>query len=274
MPISNIEVRTGPKIAYVDTGGAGVPIIFSHGLFMDHTMFAPQIDYLSKSWRCIAWDERAHGGTDSKGHFTYWDSAADLVALMDALGIGRAIHVGMSQGGLLGMRAAILKPERFAGIVQLATQAGKLAEDGAEAFKVIIAEWQQKGATPDKLQFLTDLILGPGVDASYWRRYWATFSASQLDDQVSALYSLDELYDRLHEVVVPVFTIHGLKDVSTPYQRAERVAREVPDSRGIVLIEDGPHAVNISHADQVNSALSAFLSDLTSADPTIRHQGN
>jgi pimeloyl-ACP methyl ester carboxylesterase len=59
--------------------------------------------------------------------------------------------------------------------------------------------------------------------------------------------------------------------VSTPYQRAERVAREVPDSRGITLIEGGPHAVNLSHSDQVNAALSAFLSELTAADPTIRH---
>ena len=271
MPVSKIKVRTGPEIAYEDTGGAGAPIIFSHGLFMDHTMFAPQLECFSKSWRCITWDERAHGGTVSKGHFTYWDSAQDLLALMDALEIERAIHVGMSQGGLLGMRAAILKPRRFAGIVQLATQAGKLAEEGAEAFKALIAEWQQKGATPEKLQFLTDLILGPGVDAAYWRRYWATFTPAQLDDAVSALYSLDELYDRLHQVVVPLLTIHGLADVSTPYQRAERVAREVPDSRGITLIEGGPHAVNLSHPDQVNSALNAFLSELAAADPAIRH---
>jgi pimeloyl-ACP methyl ester carboxylesterase len=152
----------------------------------------------------------------------------------------------------------------------LATQAGKLAEDGAEAFKAIIAEWQREGATEAKLQFLTGLILGPGVDDSYWRKHWATFTPSQLDDAVSALYSIDELYDRLHEVVVPTLTIHGLADVSTPYQRAERVAREVPDSRGITLIEGGPHAVNISHPQQVNSALSAFLAELTADDPTIR----
>jgi 3-oxoadipate enol-lactonase len=271
VPVSKIKVRTGPEIAYEDTGGAGVPIIFSHGLFMDHTMFAPQIECFRKSWRCITWDERAHGGTAYRGQFTYWDSAQDLLALMDALGINRAVHVGMSQGGLLGMRAAILKPQRFVGIVQLATQAGKLADEGAEAFKAIIAEWQQRGATPDKLQFLTDLILGPGVDAAYWRQYWARFTPAQLDDAVSALYALEELYDRLHEVVVPMLTIHGLADVSTPYQRAVRAAREVPDSRGITLIEDGPHAVNLSHPDQVNSALRAFLSELTVADPTIRH---
>jgi pimeloyl-ACP methyl ester carboxylesterase len=131
-------------------------------------------------------------------------------------------------------------------------------------------EWKAEGATQGKLTFLTDLILGPGVDAAYWHDYWKTFTAAQLDDAVSPIYSLDELYDRLHEVVVPVLTIHGLADVSTPHERAERVAREVPDSRGVTLIEGGPHAVNLSHPDQVNAALRAFFAELLAENPTIK----
>lgn len=273
MGSSSVRISTGPEIAYLDTGGAGVPIIFSHGLFMNRAMFAPQIEEFSKSWRCITWDERAHGDTVyPRGHFTSWDAARDLLALMDALDIERAIHVGMSQGGLFGMRAAMREPRRFVGIVQLSSQAGKLAEEGAAAFKGIIEEWKIQGATPDKLAFLTDLILGPGVDASYWHAYWKKLTPQQIDDAVSPIYSLDELYDRLNEVVVPVLTIHGLADVSTPYQRAERVAREVPDSRGITLIEDGPHAVNLSHAEQVNAALRAFFAELSAEDPTIKRR--
>ncbi len=271
MASSTVKISTGPEIAYEDTGGAGVPIIFSHGLFMNRAMFAPQIQEFSRSWRCITWDERAHGGTTyPRGHFTSWDAARDLLALMDALEIERSIHVGMSQGGLLGMRAAMLAPHRFVGIVQLASQAGKLAEEGAAAFRTIIEEWKAEGATPGKLTFLTDLILGPGVDPAYWHDYWKTLTAAQLDDAVSPIYSLDELYDRLHEVVVPVLTIHGLADVSTPHERAERVAREVPDSRGVTLIEGGPHAVNLSHPDQVNAALRAFFADLLAENPTLK----
>lgn len=271
MSISNIKLSTGPTIAYEDTGGGGVPIIFSHGLFMNRTMFEPQVAEFSKSWRCITWDERAHGQTQyPAGRFTYWDSASDLLALMDGLNIPRAIHVGMSQGGLLGMRAAMLQPTHFVGIVQLATQAGKLAEGGAEAFKVIVEEWKRKGATPDKLQFLTDLILGPGVEPAYWHRYWSTLTPRQLEDSTSALYSLEELYDRLHEVTVPLLTIHGLADVSTPHERAERVAREVPDSRGVTLVPGGPHAVNLSHPEVVNAAIAKFVDELAREDPGIR----
>ena len=82
----------GQELYYEDSGGDGPAIIFSHGLYMDHEMFAPQVEALRDSWRCITWDERAHGSTvTSDDRFTYWDSAADLVGLLDHLGIERAV---------------------------------------------------------------------------------------------------------------------------------------------------------------------------------------
>ncbi|WP_068076694.1 alpha/beta fold hydrolase [Novosphingobium lentum] len=260
MALAHVTLPTGPTVSYEDSGGGGTPVIFSHGLFMDHTMFDAQVAEFAGAYRCITWDERAHGGTGWNAPFTYWDSGRDLIALMDALGIHKCIHVGMSQGGLLGMRAAILAPERFTGIVQLATQAGTL--EGAEPFRAFIDGWKADGADADKLTFLTDLILGPGIDPAYWYAYWKTFTPDQLETAVAPLFAIDALYDRLHEVTVPVCTIHGLADFGTSHALAERVAREVPDPRGVTLIEDGPHAVNISHAAQVNAALRTFFDEL------------
>ena len=264
-----MALPTGVVVACEDTGGAGAPIIFSHGLFMDRSMFAPQIAHFSREWRCIAWDERAHGQTEYTGTFTYWDSARDLLALMDALGISRAIHVGMSQGGLLGMRAALLAPDRFAGIVQLATQAGGLDEEAVGAFRPIIQDWIDNGPKQETLEFLSGLILGPGVDQNYWNSYWSRLTPTQLADAVSALFSIDPLYDRLNEVVVPLCTIHGDADVSTPHTLAERVIEGVPDARGYTLIAGGPHAVNLSHPEQVNAAIAAFLEDIVRGDPSL-----
>ncbi len=261
MAAAQIALPTGPSVTYENSGGAGgVPVIFSHGLFMDRTMFAPQLAEFTGEYRCIVWDERGHGGTSWNQPFTYWDSARDLLALMDALGIDKCIHVGMSQGGLLGMRAALLAPERFTGIVQLATQAGTL--EGAEPFRAFLDSWKADGATRDTLEFLDALILGPGVDTAYWHAYWKTFTPEQIETQVSALFAIDALYDRLPEVIMPLCTIHGLADVSTPWTLAERVAREVPNARGVTMVDGGPHAVNLSHAEQVNAALRAFFNEL------------
>jgi 3-oxoadipate enol-lactonase len=259
----SVELPTGPTVYYEETGsGPGTPVVFSHGLFMDHTMFRPQVERFAQERRCIAWDERAHGRTVSSGPFTFWDSARDLVALLDHLGIEKAVHVGMSQGGLLGLRAILQNPERFAGLVMLSSQAGQLAEEGADDFKRIIDEWVENGATEDKLTFLTNLILGPGVDATYWRQAWKSMTAQQVREANDAIFALEDITDQLEKISCPVWVIHGTGDVSTPYQRAETVAAKVPDCRGLTLIDDAPHAANLSHPEQVNEAIAEFLKQI------------
>ena len=84
MPFAPVN---GQNLYYEDTGGTGPAIIFSHGLMMDHEMFAPQVEALSGQYRCITWDERGHGQTagETLAPFSYYDSADDLVALLDYL---------------------------------------------------------------------------------------------------------------------------------------------------------------------------------------------
>lgn len=257
------ELPTGATIFYEDTGGAGIPIIFSHGLFMSREMFGPQLEEFSRDHRCITWDERAHGKTKWHGDFTYYDSADDLFALADHLGIERFIHFGFSQGGLLALRAALKNPDRFIGLIQCSTQAGSLAGDEEAAFREIVAEWIEKGPTPEKLDFLVHLILGEGADEQFWRDYWSQLTPQQLTDATHALYDAKSLENRLEEITPPTLVIHGLADVSTPLERGTIVAERVPDSRGLLLVENGPHALNLTHADQVNAFCRTFVDAVT-----------
>src|SRR3546814_15715485 len=97
MPYANVN---GQKLYFEDTGGDAPAIVFSHGLLMDHEMFAPQIAALRARWRCISWDERGHGRTagEATEPLSYYDSADHLAALADDLGIEHAAIAGMSKG--------------------------------------------------------------------------------------------------------------------------------------------------------------------------------
>jgi len=123
MPIAHAN---GQKLYYEDTGGSGPAVVFSHGLFMDHEMFAPQVTALRDRYRVISWDERGHGGTAGAdlAPFTYYDSADDLAALLASLGVERAVLAGMSQGGFLSLRAALTHPGIVKGLILIDTQAG------------------------------------------------------------------------------------------------------------------------------------------------------
>ena len=259
----SFKIENGPEIFFEDTGGTGVPIIFSHGLFMTREMFGPQLEEFSRDHRCIVWDERAHGKTVWEGDFTYYDSAEDLIGLADHLGIDKFIHFGFSQGGLLALRAAIRHPDRFIGLIQCSTHAHALSGDAVATFKEKISKWARDGLTEETKDFLRWLILGEGVDEAFWMDYWSTMTEQQLDDATYALYEAEEVKDRLDEVKAPTLVIHGLADVSTPLELAKYVGDHVPDSRGTVLIENGPHAINLSHADQVNAAARKFVDEVT-----------
>jgi len=98
----------GQQIYYEDSGGQGAPVVFSHGLLMDHEMFASQVDALRSQYRVVTWDQRCHGVTETTiDPFTYWESADDLAGLLNNNGIEHPVLVGMSQGGFVSLRFAL-----------------------------------------------------------------------------------------------------------------------------------------------------------------------
>src|SRR5438477_527330 len=120
--------RGGWKLFYEDTGGDGPPIVLIHGLLMDGTMFALQVEALRDRYRIVTPDLRGHGRSSHRAEeYTQWDMMEDHVALLDSLGIDGAVWGGVSQGGFQSLRAALRHPERVAGLILIDTQAG--AED-------------------------------------------------------------------------------------------------------------------------------------------------
>ncbi len=249
----------GPTLAYADTGGDGPAVVFSHGLLMDKTMFDLQVAALRDRFRCVTWDERAHGETQWSGAFNYWDSARDLLALLDHLGIDRAVLVGMSQGGFLSLRAALLAPARVAGLVMLDSQAGPEPAQLAPFYEELASDWEANGPNEQTLAYIASVILGDGVDAGEWLARWRARPPDQAREMTAALVGREDLTDRLVEVSAPVLVIHGTADTAIPLARAVAVAEGVPDCRGLLVINGAPHAANLSHPDEVNAALREFL---------------
>src|SRR5260370_5256986 len=118
------QVVNGISISYADTGGDGPVVVFSHGYLMDSSMFGPQVEALAPAYRVITWDERGFGGTKAAGEFSYWDSARDVLGLLDELGIEQAVLGGMSQGGLLSLGSAVTAPDRVCALILIADQPG------------------------------------------------------------------------------------------------------------------------------------------------------
>lgn len=249
--------RDSAHLYIEDTGGEGPAVIFSHGIMMDHEMFAPQIKSLRAEFRCISWDERGHGQTDQSGSWTYWDSAQDLLAILDQLEIDHAFLVGMSQGGFLSLRAALLAPERVKGLGLIDTQAGPEDPNLKPVYDGMLAAWQAS-PNPDLAESVAEIILGP-ADHEPWVQKWLARPPDWIVEPYKTLVEREDIHDRLAEITSPALVIHGTADSAISMDKAQALCDGLPGCEGLISIEGAGHAANLSHPGVVTEALRDFF---------------
>lgn len=104
------------------TGSGPHTIVLTHGLAGSGALWREQVRGLSGEFRVVTWDLRGHGQSGAAaGAFTLIDLAEDLGAVLDRVGIDRAVVLGHSAGGVIAIRFALDHPERVAALVLVGT---------------------------------------------------------------------------------------------------------------------------------------------------------
>ncbi|MBM9463662.1 alpha/beta fold hydrolase [Aeromicrobium sp. YIM 150415] len=216
------------RISYAETPGpAGPPpIVLLHGGGVDHRMWRPQATAFDDR-RVIAPDARGHGGS-SDASATY-RLADDVIALLDALGIDRAVLVGVSMGGGTAVDVALEYPDRVAALVVSGTGTSE-AEFTDPWVLEILAEWSSAQATGDAeawiaafMRFTHGPERGPeDVDPEVWTlietmvREVLAHHVSIGDDGLPVAPTpptpVAGTWDRLGEIEVPVLALAGALD--------------------------------------------------------------
>lgn len=262
MPHADVN---GQRLYYEDTAGDGPVVVFSHGLFMDHTMFADQVEALRGTYRCVSWDERGHGQTETTPEpFTYWDSASDLLGLLDHLGIDAAVLAGMSQGGYLSLRATLTAPERVRALVLMDTQERTEDAEKVAGYDQLVEAWTAPGGPPQEvLDIVAQIILGPGYDGTAaWQAKWREIPDATVRQVYATLVTReDDISDRLGEIDVPALVVHGEADAAISLDIAREVSAALPQGE-LVVIPGAGHAANLTHPAEVNPHVERFLSVL------------
>lgn len=259
MPVAEVN---GQKINYADSGGDGQAVIFSHGFLMDQSMFDAQVEALSTDYRCVVWDERGFGETPVDDSFSYWDSANDAVALLDHLGIEKAVFAGMSQGGFLSLRAALAHPARVAGIVMIDSESGAFTEEQIEGYGAMFGQWKASDSLGELGETVAGMIIGDPDISKEWIAKWEARDRSTLQAPMETLLFRDDITDRVGEIDCPVLIIHGEEDQAIPMEAAEDLMERLSDCRGLVKVPGAAHAPNMTHPQIVNDAIASFLSEI------------
>jgi 3-oxoadipate enol-lactonase len=242
-------------------GDAAAPaLILLHPLGAHLRVWDGLAPALAEKFRVIRYDSRGHGGSSvPPGPYALADLGADLLGVMDALGVERAHLLGQSMGGAVAQWAMIAAPNRL-GKVILANTAAQFPDPAgwngrirsartrgmADLAPAVTQRWLTapfRAAHPDSAASVEAMLRGCDPQA-----YAAT---------CSALRDLDLRDAILRAPPRPVLVIVGDSDASSPPERGAALAAALPDARLATL--KAAHLSSVEQQDAFLAAVAEFL---------------
>jgi len=275
--MGTITTQDGTQIYYRDWG-KGQPVVFSHGWPLTGDAFEDQMFYLaSRGYRCIAHDRRGHGRSSQPWQGNDMDTYADdLAALVEALDLHDAIHVGHSTGGgevarYIGRHGTerVAKAVLIGAVPPLmlktATNPGGLPMDVFDGIR--------DGVLADRSQFFKDLSMAfygynrpgakvsDGVRNSFWLQgMMAGMPASYFCIKA---FSETDLTKDLERFDVPTLIMHGDDDQIVPIADSALLSAKLVKNAKLKVFKGYSHGMCTVNKNTISEELLAFIGDRT-----------
>jgi pimeloyl-ACP methyl ester carboxylesterase len=213
---------------YYESHGTGEPLVLLHGFNSSGHAWKPVLDQFKQHYRVIVPDLRGHGSsTNPSGEFTHRQSARDVYALLDHLGVQRFKAMGISTGGMTLLHMATSQRERIDAMVVI----------GATSYFPAQARAIMKKSTPESL---TETQLA---------RFRTIHKHG--DDQIRMLrrqfYGFNDSHDDmmftpplLATIGARTLVIHGDRDAFFPVSIPVQMYESIPNS-ALWIIPNGSH---------------------------------
>lgn len=250
----------GQRYHVQDTGGEFPAIVLSHGFLMDCEMFAPQVEALRDRYRVITWDQRHHGQTHaSDDTFTINDIADDLAGILDHLAIEQVTLGGFSFGGWISTRFALKHPDRVRALVIFDSYERMEAPETKEAYQQFRDVVVDQGFNDEIVATFVQLLFHPSYDASTWIAKWRGRSPLSRAFGYDAMFSRDDINDRLGDITCPSIVFHGEANPANLPEVAQELTDLLGNSEPLFLVPGAGHTSNLEQPAAVNARLLEFL---------------
>jgi pimeloyl-ACP methyl ester carboxylesterase len=259
--VAGYRCRVSSARLHFEERGSGPPLLLIHGVMITGEMFEPILAKLASRHRVILPDLRGHGRSRAlPPPYTVAQLAADLVELLDQLGLSSTAVLGYSQGGAVAQQLVLDHPERCERLVLACTYAfntGSVRERieghlvpffirtlGMQRFAKLILSQGMKQLSAERAAWVIGLIAQQ--DAALMVQAWR--AAMAFDSR-----------RRLSEIRCPTLVIAGAKDAAVPFYHAEQLHAGIAGSE-LLSVADADHTFIWSHSDEFARVTEAFLS--------------
>ncbi|MBV2151945.1 alpha/beta fold hydrolase [Kitasatospora sp. SUK 42] len=255
-----------PSAVSVRESGTGTPLVLLHAFPLNASMWSAQLDALpgltGDEARVIAPDQRGFGGTELGADEPSLDLVADdLVLLLDAAGVDRAVVGGLSMGGYVALAFARRHPDRLAGLLLANTRATAdtdavranreriaAAVTARGSVRLLLDEEVAAGQLGPDSQHLVERVQAMVAAAPPAAVAWAQRAMAARPDSLDTLAGLR----------VPVAVVAGAEDALVAPAEAELMARTHPDAE-LTLIPGVGHLSALESPGAFDAAVRRLL---------------
>jgi pimeloyl-ACP methyl ester carboxylesterase len=276
MPYATVATQDDqPVELYYETQGTGKPVVLIHGWPLSGRAWEAQLPALVEAgYQVITYDRRGFGQSSKPWNgYDYDTLAQDLKGLMEALDLQDATIVGFSMGGgevarYLGKYGSerVSKAVLASAVPPYLFKADDNPDGGLEEADI---QGFLDGVSDDRIAFLNDFTKnfftpkdGKSLVSKPMRLYnrdIAAFASAKATFDCVKSFSYTDFRDDLKAFDVPTLVIHGDADQIVPFEASgERSHDMIADSK-LHVVEGGPHGINVTHSEEFNKTLIAFL---------------
>lgn len=260
----------------VETIGEGPPdVLLLHAGVTDQRSWQPVVERLvdrpdgaGGGARCVSFDRRGFGETTYEPE-EGWSPVADAVAVLDTVGVERAVVIGGSMGGGTAIDLALAHPDRVAALVLIGS-----AVSGAPALTDLDDETRRLDEAADAADEQDDQAEVNRIEATLWLdgplhpgRVTGPVRDLFLEMNGRALVAPtpgdpaqpEPAWDRLGRIGCPTLVLVGEHDLRHIRAHARRLASEIPDAR-LVDLPGVAHLPQLEGDEQTLAEITRFLS--------------
>ncbi|MEK7879093.1 MAG: alpha/beta fold hydrolase [candidate division NC10 bacterium] len=265
MPYAKTDDRV--KI-YYEEHGQGFPLVLAYGIGGNTTMWEPNIKALAAGYRLILWDPRGHGRSESPAdpaRYSFRRWALDLRDLLDHLGIRKAHVGGLSMGGGIATRFALLYPKRVAAlIITNSASASGLPHSAqglvmrARSIEITLTKGMDAMAEfsmAENPNVAGRVQLDPSAREEFYAMYRA-LSPIGYANALRALISMDHITGELPKIRVPTLLVGGDQDPSLGPMKV--IQKKIKGAK-LVVLSPASHFANRDQPEAWNRAVLKFL---------------
>ena len=255
----------GVDLFYEETGRGPETIVFSHGLMMDHSMFAAQRAAFAGRFRVITYDHRGQGQSQAVARQDMDTLATDAAALLQSLNAWPCHFAGLSMGGFVGLRLAARRPALLRTLTLMNTGADREPAWSRLRFGLMARVVRVIGPTPFAGIAMKELFgestrhhPAKAQMLAEWKAKISTRPRAIAEAVLGVMQRKEVPAQELRSIQCRTLILAGEEDTARPPSDSERLASLIPGSR-LVRIPKCGHSSALEAPEAVIAAMTELL---------------